>query len=230
MDQNSNAFPLAPAMLEQHYKQVESFQQARARSARLLSKGALVALAVSIVANAGLSWAVASMLPLTKLVPVYFLIRPDGTIDDSVSLSTLPASTHQAVIRAALWQYVQMREGYSYDTARYRYDIVSGMSDAATKAAYQAWFNYPNPQSPQVTIGKNGVVTVEPISVALIGPGVAQVRYQRIFEAGMNSAVTTTWTATEQFEQVDTLPDAERLTDPGGIIITSYQDEEDTAP
>ena len=230
MDQSSGAFPLAPAMLEQRYKQVESFQQARARSARLLSKGALVALAVSIVANAGLSWAVASMLPLTKLVPVYFLIRPDGTIDDSVSLSTLPASTHQAVIRAALWQYVQMREGYSYDTARYRYDIVSGMSDAATKAAYQAWFNYPNPQSPQVTIGKNGVVTVEPISVALIGPGVAQVRYQRIFEAGMNSAVTTTWTATEQFEQVDTLPDAERLTDPGGIIITSYQDEEDTAP
>ena len=230
MDQNANALPLAPAMLEQHYKQVESFQQARARSARLLSKGALVALAVSMVANAGLGWAVASMLPLTKLVPVYFLIRPDGTIDDSVSLSTLPASTHQAVIRAALWQYVQMREGYSYDTARYRYDIVSGMSDAATKAAYQAWFNYPNPQSPQVTIGKNGVVTVEPISVALIGPGVAQVRYQRIFEAGMNTAVTTTWTATEQFEQVDTLPDAERLTDPGGIIITSYQDEEDTAP
>ncbi|OYV41701.1 MAG: hypothetical protein B7Z75_14820, partial [Acidocella sp. 20-57-95] len=106
----------------------------------------------------------------------------------------------------------------------------SGMSDAATKAAYQAWFNYPNPQSPQVTIGKNGVVTVEPISVALIGPGVAQVRYQRIFEAGTNTAVTTTWTATEQFEQVDTMPDAERLDDPGGIIITSYQDEEDTAP
>ena len=230
MHQNSGTLPLAPAMLEQHYSQVLSFQEARARSARLLSKGALVALALSMVGNAGLGWAVASMLPLTKLVPVYFLIRPDGTIDDSVALSTLPASTHQAVIRAALWQYVQMREGYSYDTARYRYDIVSGMSDAATKADYQAWFNYPNPQSPQVTIGKNGVVTVEPISVALIGPGVAQVRYQRIFEAGMNTSVTTTWTATEQFEQVDSLPDAERLTDPGGIIITSYQDEEDTAP
>jgi type IV secretion system protein VirB8 len=230
MAQNSGTFPLAPAMLDKHYREVLSFQEARARSARLLSKGALVAFGLSMLANLGLAWAVASMLPLTKLVPVYFLIRPDGTIDDSVSLSTLPASTHQAVIRAALWQYVQMREGYSYDTARYRYDIVSGMSDAATKAAYQAWFNYPNPQSPQVTIGKNGVVTVEPISVALIGPGVAQVRYQRIFEAGMNTAVTTTWTATEQFEQVDTMPDAERLDDPGGIIITSYQDEEDTAP
>ncbi|MFT2095094.1 type IV secretion system protein VirB8 [Acidiphilium sp.] len=230
MGQNSGAVSLTSAMLDRHYKEVLSFQQATARSARLLSKGALVALAVSMLANAALGWAVASMLPLTKLVPVYFLIRPDGTIDDSVSLSTLPASTHQAVIRAALWQYVQMREGYSYDTARYRYDIVSGMSDAATKAAYQAWFNYPNPRSPQVTVGKKGVVTVEPISVALIGPGVAQVRYQRVLEAGMNTAVTTTWTATEQFEQVDTMPDAERLDDPGGIIITGYQNEEDTAP
>ncbi|MDE2342140.1 MAG: type IV secretion system protein VirB8 [Betaproteobacteria bacterium] len=230
MDQNSGAFPLAPAELQRHYKEVLSFQEARARSARLLSKGALLAFAVSMLANLGLGWAVASILPLTKLVPVYFLIRPDGTIDDSVSLSTLPASTHQAVIRAALWQYVQMREGYSYDTARYRYDIVSGMSDAAAKAAYQAWFNYPNPQSPQVTIGKNGVVTVEPISVALIGPNVAQIRYQRIFETGATTEVTTTWTATEQFEQVDTMPDAERLDDPGGIIITSYQNEEDTAP
>lgn len=230
MDQNSGAFPIAPAMLGKHYKEVLSFQETRVRSARLLSKGALVALAISMLANLGLGWAVTSMLPLTKLVPVYFLIRPDGTIDDSVSLSTLPASTHQAVIRAALWQYVQMREGYSFDTARYRYDIVSDMSDAATKAAYQAWFNYPNPRSPQVTIGKKGVVTVEPISVALIGPGVAQVRYQRIFEAGTNTAITTTWTATEQFEQVDTMPDAERLNDPGGIIITSYQNEEDTAP
>jgi type IV secretion system protein VirB8 len=183
-----------------------------------------------MLGNAGLAWAIASLLPLSKLVPVYFLIRPDGTIDDSVSLSTLPPSTDQAVIRAALWQYVQMREGYSYDTARYRYDIVSGMSDAATRVSYQQWFNYPNPQSPQVTIGKNGVVTVEPISVALIGPNVAQVRFQRIYSTGTNADVTTTWTATEEFQQVDAMPESERLNDPGGIIVTSYQDEEDTAP
>jgi type IV secretion system protein VirB8 len=177
-----------------------------------------------------LAWAIASLLPLTKLVPVYFVIRPDGTIDNSVALSTLPPSTNQAVIRAALWQYVQMREGYSFDTARYRYDIVSGMSDAATRVAYQQWFNYPNPQSPQVTVGKNGVLTVEPISVALIGPNVAQARFQRIFQAGTNAAVTTTWTSTIQFEQVDTMPASDRLSDPGGIIVTSYESEEDTAP
>jgi type IV secretion system protein VirB8 len=230
MADNSGALPLTAPMLERHYKEVLSFQEARARSARLLSRAAIVAFVASMFGNVGLAWTVAAMLPLTKLVPVYFLIRPDGTIDDSVSLSTLPPSTDQAVIRAALWQYVQMREGYSYDTARYRYDIVSGMSDAATRTQYQQWYNYPNPQSPQVTVGKNGVVTVEPISVALIGPDVAQVRFQRVYATDGNAAVTTTWTATEQFQQVDTMPDVERLNDPGGIIVTSYQDEEDTAP
>jgi len=230
MPDQTGAFPVKAPSLERHYKEVRSFQEARARSARFLSKGAIVALGISMLANAGLAWAVASMLPLTRLVPVYFLIRPDGTIDDSVALSTLPPSADQAVIRAALWQYVQMREGYSYDTARYRYDIVSGMSDATTRASYQQWFNYPNPQSPQVTVGKNGVLTVDPISVALIGPYVAQVRYRQIFEAGTNAAVTTTWTATMQFQQVDTMPASERLSDPGGIAITSYQTAEDTAP
>jgi type IV secretion system protein VirB8 len=216
--------------LEKHYKEVATFQEARARAARLLSKGLIVGIVLSMLANLGLAWAVASMLPLTRLVPVYMLIRPDGTIDNSVSLSSLPPSTDQAVIRAALWEYVQMREGYSYDTARYRYDIVSGMSDSNTRTSYQQYFNYPNPQSPQVTIGKNGVVTVQPISVALIGPNVAQVRFQRIYSAGTNAALTTTWTATIQFEQVDTLPASERLEDPGGIIVTNYQSEEDTTP
>ena len=230
MPDHQTALPLAAPMLEKHYKEVLSFQEARARSARLFSKGAIVGLVVSMLGNVGLCWAVASILPLTKLVPVYFVIRADGTIDSSPALSTLAPSTDQAIIRAALWQYIQMREGYSYDTAKYRYDIVSGMSDADTRSAYQQFFNYPNPQSPQVTIGKNGFVTIEPISVALIGPNVAQVRYERVYSAGLNAAITTTWTATLQFEQVDSLPASERLDDPGGIIITNYQSEEDTAP
>jgi type IV secretion system protein VirB8 len=229
-DQSAGAFPVSAPQLEQHYKEVLSFQERRACSARQLSKGALIAFGIAMLANIGLAWAVASMLPLTKLVPVYFVVRQDGTIDDSVALSALPPSTDQAVIRAALWQYVQMREGYSYDTARYRYDIVSGMSDAETRVSYQQWFNYPNPQSPQVTVGKDGVLTSVPISVALIGPNVAQVRFQRLLKISTNAAVTTTWTATLQFQQVDTMPAAERLSDPGGILITSYQSEEDTAP
>jgi type IV secretion system protein VirB8 len=217
-------------MLEAHYKDVVSFHEARSRSSRFLSRGLLIGAGLLVVANIGLAWSVASMLPLTRLVPVYLLVRPDGTIDTSVALSTLPPSVDQAVIRAALWQYVQMREGYSYDTARYRYDIVSGMSDIATRAGYQSFFNYPNPLSPQVIIGKNGTVTVEPISVSLIGPNVAQIRFQQMTSLGTNEAITTTWTSTVQFQQVNTLAASQRLTDPGGIVVTNYQAEEDTTP
>jgi type IV secretion system protein VirB8 len=217
-------------MLEAHYKEVVSFHEARSRSSRFLSRGLLIGAGLLVVANIGLAWSVASMLPLTRLVPVYLLVRPDGTIDTSVALSTLPPSMDQAVIRAALWQYVQMLEGYSYDTARYRYDIVSGMSDIATRAGYQSFFNYPNPLSPQVIIGKNGTVTVEPISVSLIGPNVAQIRFQQMTSLGTNEAVTTTWTSTVQFQQIDTLAASQRLTDPGGIVVTNYQAEEDTTP
>ncbi len=224
------AFPLTAPMLEAHYKEVVSFHEARSRSSRFLSRGLLIGAGLLVIANIGLAWSVASMLPLTRLVPVYLLVRPDGTIDTSVALSTLPPSMDQAVIRAALWQYVQMREGYSYDTARYRYDIVSGMSDIATRAGYQSFFNYPNPLSPQVIIGKNGTVTVEPISVSLIGPNVAQIRFQQMTSLGTNEATTTTWTSTVQFQQVNTLAASQRLTDPGGIVITNYQAEEDTTP
>ena len=225
-----SAFPLTSPMLEEHYKEVVSFHEARSRSSRFLSRGLLIGAGLLVVANIGLAWSVASMLPLTRLVPVYLLVRPDGTIDTSVALSTLPPSMDQSVIRAALWQYVQMREGYSYDTARYRYDIVSGMSDIATRAGYQSFFNYPNPLSPQVIIGKNGTVTVEPISVSLIGPNVAQIRFQQMTSLGTNEATTTTWTSTVQFQQVNTLAASQRLTDPGGIVITNYQAEEDTTP
>ena len=159
-----------------------------------------------------------------------FVIRPDGTIDDSASLSTLPPSTDQAVIRAALWEYVQKREGYSYDTARYRYDIVSGMSDATTKAHLSSMVQLSQSAIPagddrQEWHG-HGAADFGGVDWAWCCASALSAD----FGGGHVHAPTTTWTATEQFEEVDTMPDAERLDDPGGIIITSYQDEEDTAP
>jgi type IV secretion system protein VirB8 len=228
MSNRVSAGQLTAPILAQHYKEVLSFQEARAKSAHFLSRGLAIGFAVSMVANLGLAWGIASLLPLTKLVPVYLMVRHDGSIDTSVALSTLPRTSEEAVEKAALWQYVQMREGYSYETNQYRYDVVSAMSDVTARVQYQQWFNAPNPDSPQNIIGKTGMVTVEPISVAMIAPQVAQIRFQRSFLVGTNEPAVTTWTATLQFEQVDTLPAANRLTNPGGIIITNYQAEEDS--
>lgn len=224
------AWPVHPRDLEKNYKDVESFQQARARSAQRMTKIAIAVAVVLGLANIAMAWTMASLLPLTKLVPVYMLIRPDGTIDSSPTLSALPASQNEAVIRAALWEYVRLREGYSYDTAQYNYDVVSGMSEPVAKANYQSWFNYPNPASPQVTIGKAGSITIAPISVAMLGSHVAQVRFSRTVQLATARPDIKTWTATLSFQQVDTLTGKDRLANPGGLIVTNYQSSEDSAP
>ena len=90
MSNRTGSLPLTAPMLEQHYKEVSSFQEARARSANRLSKGLVIGMCIALLANVGQAWTIASLLPLTKLVPVYFVIRPDGTIDSSPTLSTLP--------------------------------------------------------------------------------------------------------------------------------------------
>jgi type IV secretion system protein VirB8 len=229
MNQESFALPVARARLSGYYKQVEAFQRERARAAHGTSKVLAAVAGIAILGNLGQAWTIASLLPMTKIVPVYLWVRPDGTIDSSVSLSRLPATQSQAVVTAALWEYVRLREGYSYDSAQYAYDAVSGMSASSTRAQYQGWFNYPNPQSPQVTVGKRGVIEIQHIASASISANVQQIRYRRILNLDGMPPVITTWTATLQFQTVTTLPASQRLKNPGGVIVTSYQSAEDTA-
>ena len=228
MNQENFALPVDRAGLSEHYKQVESFQRDRAKAARRTSKVLAAVAGIAIVANLGQAWTIASLLPLTKIVPVYLWARPDGTVDSSVALSRLPATQSQAVVTAALWEYVRLREGYSYDTAQYGYDAVSGMSADAPRTQYQGWFNYPNAASPQVTVGKKGVIEIQHISSANLSTNVQQIRYRRILTIIGQPPVVTTWTATLQFETVATLPIALRLRNPGGVIVTSYQAAEDS--
>jgi type IV secretion system protein VirB8 len=229
MNQESFALPVDRAGLSDHYKQVESFQRDRAKAARRTSKVLAIVAGIAIVANLGQAWTIASLVPLTKIVPVYLWARPDGTIDSSVALSRLPATQSQAVITATLWEYVRLREGYSYDTAQYGYDAVSGMSADAPRTQYQGWFNYPNAESPQVTVGKKGRIEIQHISSANLSTNVQQIRYRRVLTMIGQPPVVTTWTATLQFETVATLPIALRLRNPGGVIVASYQAAEDSA-
>ena len=229
MNQENFALPVDRAGLTEHYKQVESFQRDRAKAASRTSKVLAAVAGIAIVANLGQAWTIASLLPLTKIVPVYLWARPDGTIDSSVALSRLPATQSQAVVTAALWEYVRLREGYSYDTAQYGYDAVSGMSADAPRTQYQGWFNYPNASSPQVTVGKKGVIEIQHISSANLSTNVQQIRYRRVLTIIGQQPVVTTWTATLQFETVATLPIALRLRNPGGVIVASYQAAEDSA-
>ena len=224
------ALPVDRAGLATYTAQVQSFQASRARTWKRAFFASSTVAGVLLLTVLGQAWTVASLLPLTKLVPIYLWTRPDGTVDSSVSMSSLPATQSQAVIRAELWQYVRLREGYGRDEAQYAYDAVSALSAPDVRRAYQAWFNYPNPASPQVRIGGKGHILIQPISVALLNPRLAQVRFQRLVEMDGGHPVVTTWTATVQFALVRDLPAVTRLGNPGGVIVTAYQADEDSAP
>ena len=227
MNAVERALPVPGLELAGHYKEVQSFQRARARAAQRNSRLLAIVAGVAIAANLGQAWTIASLLPLTKLVPVYLWVRPDGSVDNSVTLSRLPATRSEAVIAAALWEYVRLREGYSYDSAQYGYDVVSAMSDQTVRAEYQKWFNYPDPASPQVTIGQKGQLDIAHISSARIAPGVEQIRFRRARTIYGQPPTVTTWTATLQYRTASALPAATRLANPGGVIVTSYQAAED---
>lgn len=228
MSTTSSAAAVDRTTLASHYKEVEAFQAARARSMRRISKILGVVSAIAILGNLAQAWTIAAMLPLARIVPVYLWVRPDGTIDSSVSMSRLPGTQNEAVIDASLWEYVRLREGYSYDTARYAYDVVSSYSAPLVRSQYEAYFNYPNPASPQVIIGQNGTMQVIHISSSNIAPEVQQIRYQRIVALDNQEPIVTTWTATIHYVTVRDLPAGMRLTNPGGVLVTNYQISEDT--
>lgn len=214
--------------LAAHYIEVEAFQTSRAKSARRLSKVLVVIATAAVFGNIAQAFTIATMVPLAKLVPVYLWVRPDGTVDSEVSVSRLPATQEQAVITASLWQYVRLREGYTADTAQYAYDLVSSFSAPSVRQEYQHHFNYPNPTSPQVTIGEGGRLDVEHISSNDIATGVQQIRFNRTLMMDGQTPVMSTWTATVRYEKVTSLSGESRLSNPGGLTVTSYQVSEDT--
>ncbi|ESY17230.1 conjugal transfer protein TraJ [Mesorhizobium sp. LNJC394B00] len=214
--------------LAAHYKKVEAFQTSRAKSARRLSKALIAFAAAAVLGNVAQAFTIAAMVPLAKLVPVFLWVRPDGTVDSEVSVSRLPATQDRAVINASLWEYVRLREGYTADTAQYAYDLVSSFSAPAVRQQYQDFFNYPNPTSPQVTVGKRGKLEVGHISSNDISPDVQQIRYKRSLVVDGQMPIVTTWTATIRYERLTGLPGQSRLTNPAGLLVTSYQSSEDS--
>lgn len=214
--------------LAEHYKDVETFHSQRVKTRKALSRTMMVVTGVALLGNLAQAWTIAMLFPLSKIVPVYLWIRQDGTVDSSVSMSQLPATQNKAVINAALWEYVRLREGYSAHTAQYNYDIVSAFSAPAVALQYQKWFNYPNPESPQILMGKKGTIVIGHISSSDIGPSIQQIRFTRTVTVDDHKPVVSSMTATVAYAAVDKLSAKARLTNPGGVIVTSYQSSEDS--
>ncbi len=229
-DIKTMATPVDNERLTSYYRDVESFQATKARGARRWGRVAWTIAGVSLVANLALAVAVASMLPLERLVPIYLWLQPDGTVHSTTQLSNIPPTQSHALMRAAIWQYVRDRQSYDFADAKYRYDVVSLMSAPNVMGEYQRWFldKSPSSSSPQIKEGRKGQVNVSLVNMSFVRRHVALVRYRRTVLMYGSDPVTTTWTATVGFRMASKLPLDDRLADPGGLIVMNYQNSEDT--
>jgi type IV secretion system protein VirB8 len=211
------------------FREVESHHAAEQRRKRNGGRLAWGVAGLSLAANLALAFALASLAPSVRLVPLILVNHDDGTIDSYSSLSAMPASQQEADIRAALWQYVLNRESYSYADAQYRWTLVGMMSVPSVRDSYEKGFDWKdNPQSPQNTYGKKGQIDVKLISLSMVRPQVALVRYQKSALLYGARPIVTTWTATIGFRMLATIPAAARYFDPAGLQVTTYQSLEDS--
>ncbi len=167
------------------------------------------------------------LLPLKTTVPLFLVIREDGTVDTSVSLADLGADQAQKVIRSSIWRYVEEREAYSISEARYRYDLVSLMSNENVRRDYQNWFVHA-PDSPQKLYGKNGQVSVKEISMSQVRDGVYLVRFWRISHLVGEQDRKTSATATVEYELLNDAPASLVLEDPAALSVVRYQVEDNS--
>ena len=225
---NWRALPIRAPELDAHYAEIRTFQAERAIRANRRSRLWGTLFAASMTANLALASAVAFLIPNQRLVPMPLILQSDGTWDTAASISSLPATQENAVIRAAVWRYVWARESYSWPMAGYFYDLVSLMSAPAARDTYQAWFLPRDKGSPQLMVGKKGQIDVAKISMSFVRPQMALVRFRRTLQYYGQPPEQTTWTATVEFGLQQRMTMRARDLDPGGIVVTRYSSSQDS--
>lgn len=213
--------------MDSYYKDVLSFQASRARSARRAGRTGWLFGSSQLAINAALAVALVTVLPAVRVQPVFVYPRGDGTVITSVDMSSLPTEEQDAMVQASLWQYVQLREGYSVDTAKYNYTVVSALSSPQVRQQYQGWFNFPSRTSPQAVYGKVETVHVE----RMPGSGWQDndhkrylMMFRRVVEDSDGKAIASAnWAATIYVARISSVPVHDRLTfNPAGVVVTGY--------
>ena len=212
-------------LTEQHKLVRTLVERDRRRSAR--SRKGLLILSISLMGmTGGLTLALDSALPAIRMVPMVVQARPDGSTRVEPLMSLMSVEDAQdPVKRAELWQYVEWREGYSSDTAKFRYQFVTSLSSGSVGEAYAKWYNADNPDSPQVKYGKNhGVVTITLDSADFSSdPYIYVVNYWRDVHVPGQLPSKSHWTAYVHYRLVDQIPALDRTTiNPVAVQVIEY--------
>lgn len=224
-DRGSDIQLLGDAELIEQASRVRSLARRELHFSWRSRKMLLGLITVSMGINGGLTYALAEITPTIRLVPMMVTIRADGTPKAEPLMSMMEPGVQEAVLRSTLWQYVLWREGYSFDTAKFRATIVTALSGRDVGGAYLEWYNYPNPDSPQVRYGKKGVVSIDQDAGDFeeADPNVYRVEYWRTVTIPGQPSTRSHWRAFVHYEQVTKIPYAEHTTiNPAMIKVIGY--------
>jgi type IV secretion system protein VirB8 len=208
-------------------------ERERRRSLRV--RQGLGAITVAMVAsNLILALALYGAYPLIRLVPLIVQARKDGSTYAEPLMSLMNVEdVQEPVKRATLWQYTMFREGFSADTAQFRYNYVVALSSGDVGDAFTQWYNFPNPESPQVKYGKNhGIVTIIFDNADFTSdPFVYQVSFYREVKLPGMLPSRSHWTAFVHYKMMQLIPAIERGTiNPAAIKVTGYSVQETDDP
>jgi type IV secretion system protein VirB8 len=219
--------------LERLYAETQTRQRREARRAKRVSGGKTLAIVGLLGVVGAQALAAVQLFPLVRVVPVIAIPQPDGSMATVVHGDALPPVVQERAVRATLFQYVRLREGWSTGEAGYAYDVVSRMSAPQVRAAFQEWFNLDKPPGPQAVWGTRTTVSVEQLSGAVLPNNTAQadeiyqLRFRRTERTAGRPPVMSTWVVTLRYRAGQSIALTDGTTiNPLGVLVTEYRPPE----
>ena len=216
---------------ERIYAETQKRQAAKERRERRTGKvkSALIGVLVLAVAGEGLVIAVKAQ---SDPVTVFVYQRDDGSVTNSISYASLPASVKGKAEINALWAYVRLRESWSAPEAEYAWNVVSAMSSKDVREQYQSWID-DKATGPKKAFGEDGQVRTDFVSFAPVcdadvlgacdNPDRMMFRFDRSERRGQSWSKPIRYSVTLRFKHVPRLPVwlVATVNSPG-VVITDY--------
>ena len=166
------------------------------------------------------------ILPLKQTVTEPYVILVDNVSGITSTLTAAQAEDfkkHTPVVRYFLSKYTQAHDSYSIATAETQYGFVRAFSTPEVFSTFQTEWKDPKLKELMQTLGAQGEIAVEVVSVTFPQPDIAHVRYvQKIMKEG-NTLKRSTWLATLKIDQLEEVDEAIAILNPLGLVITHYQ-------
>jgi len=184
-----------------------------------------------------LAAALAALLPLKSIVPVFVELHNDGSYTSTINQSDLPRGLQEAATMATLWLYVRAREGYASATWYEDQRVVYMLSDKGVGDIYESLTTSRNPESPIRKYTTRTTIRLDRTSEQFVcahdtcfgrDPDAYQVRFNRVIQTEGQPEQSRPWVASVRFRRVPTIPAWQRVTyNPIGLQVVQYKAEEE---